>query len=289
MIYKAVIFDAGGVLQTYEVMQPIYEDICKTLDISYEQFREVWNEYSDTLGRGEVDETEFWHELVTRTGTKKELPQESLLLREYKTHFQINQETLIIVNLLKERGYKLAILTNTIKVHSEYNKEAGLYAPFDVQVLSDEIGVKKPDKKGFEICLDAQTLVLDLTIFALHVDKMIDTTVLGWCDMPPVAELIKNPVFYMASLATDYLVAECFTRYIREYRGATAQACPVVLNPVSLRAVPGSQDILKAACANPSFTGIVIDTKGTGETMDSMINLSMNTFPNAQVINGLKG
>ena len=153
-MFKAGIFDAGGVLQTYEVMESIFEDIVQTLKISRAEFDQVWEKYHDYLSIGEWSEDKFWQFLLKETGSRQKLPEESLLLRQYKKKFQINQQVLEIVKKLKARGIKLAILTNTMDPHTDFNTEMGLYDDFEVKIFSNRVGIKKPDPRIYQICLD---------------------------------------------------------------------------------------------------------------------------------------
>jgi epoxide hydrolase-like predicted phosphatase len=141
---EAGIFDVGGVLISNE-MAHVWRDVIETLQLDEPAFRTAWREMGPALGRGQIEEAEFWRRFVEQTGAKGTLPEDSLFVREYGRRWSVHQETLDLVARLKELGLKTAVLSNTITAHVTHNTEKGLYASFDVLVFSNEVGLSKPD------------------------------------------------------------------------------------------------------------------------------------------------
>ncbi len=56
-----------------------------------------------------------------------------------------------MIRIAKDRGYKLALASNSHPMQARVDEEKGMYDMFNVRVLSHEIGVKKPDPKFFDI------------------------------------------------------------------------------------------------------------------------------------------
>lgn len=71
----------------------------------------------------------------------------------YRKEIKINKEVQEIITKLKELGYKLAIVSNTIPKHAKYLKEIGAFNFFDVIVLSYEVNLRKPDKEIYQLAL----------------------------------------------------------------------------------------------------------------------------------------
>lgn len=140
----AGIFDVGGVLISNQ-MAHVWRDVLETLQIDEAMFRTAWREMGIQLGNGQIEEAKFWRRFVKRTGSKGALPDESLFVREYEKRWSVHQEVLDLVGRLKRRGFKTAVLSNTISAHVTHNREKGLYAPFDVLVFSNEVGMSKPE------------------------------------------------------------------------------------------------------------------------------------------------
>ncbi|HEX7456227.1 MAG TPA: HAD family phosphatase, partial [Candidatus Nanoarchaeia archaeon] len=150
---KAVIFDVGGVLHTNE-MKFVHQDIISTLGITKSTFECKYNELIQPFSKGEISEKQFWDLFLKATNTNKSLPDVSLFVREFEKRYQVNHDVINLVKSLKRGGFKLAILSNTIKPHVEVNKKMGIYENFPTRVLSNEVGLTKPDSRIFTLILD---------------------------------------------------------------------------------------------------------------------------------------
>lgn len=150
---KAIISDAGGVIQVWE-NTPVYYDIKHTLGLSDELFQQIYTTLIPLLGTGNIKEDEFWKLFLEKVQTNRPLPKESLFLRQYRKNFHPTNEVLNLFKGLKENGYKMALLSNSIEPHTEYNKQRGLYDVFDVRVISNEVGLMKPDIQIYKLVLN---------------------------------------------------------------------------------------------------------------------------------------
>ena len=150
---EAGLFDAGGVLHS-EDMEYVHKDIIQALGLQEEIYRKAWNEIHPTHGRGELTDREFWEQLRAKAGPFLQEPTDELLIREYTKRFTPNREVLEMVRTLKQQGIKVAIVSNTIHPHIDFNIWVGLYNEFPVRVLSSEVGVRKPDSRIFGIALE---------------------------------------------------------------------------------------------------------------------------------------
>src|SRR5687768_8141770 len=126
-------------------MAHVWQDVLETLQLEEPVFRTAWREMGPSLGSGQIEEADFWQRFLERTGAKGALPEESLFLREYVRRWSVHQEVVDLVTRLKELGLMTAVLSNTITAHVTLNREKGLYAPFDVLVFSNEVGLSKPE------------------------------------------------------------------------------------------------------------------------------------------------
>lgn len=150
---EAAIFDVGQVLHSYDP-KPIHQDIIKTLGITHEDFKKNWNDLTIQLELGVILEEEYWEKFKIQTESTAQLPNESLLLRKYHVGFKVSDEVISIVKSIKNNKIKVAILSNSIEPHYQYNKKAGLYDDFSVQVFSHMVGLRKPDPKVYELVLN---------------------------------------------------------------------------------------------------------------------------------------
>ena len=66
---------------------------------------------------------------------------------------------------MKQKGIKLAALSNVIRSHSQVNDEKGIYRLFDVRILSYKVGLKKPDPRIYQLTLKKLGTKPEETIF----------------------------------------------------------------------------------------------------------------------------
>jgi epoxide hydrolase-like predicted phosphatase len=152
MSIKAIIFDAGGVLHSSE-NEHMHEDIKRTLKISDRQFEKHYPQLVELPVIGKITEDEFWNQFLALTGSTASLPNESLFKREYRKRFKVHADVLDLVKRLKEKGYQLAVLSDTIPSHYQVNQEKGLYNSFPIQTFSFQVGIKKPAAEIYELTL----------------------------------------------------------------------------------------------------------------------------------------
>jgi len=149
---KAIIFDVGGVLKN-DNDQDIRRDVQETLGIAPEHFAKPWEELTDKLGRGLIDEPAFWQQLHTLAEARNKVPKESLLMRQYTKKYQLNEDIVALVHRLQAAGYTTAILSNTNSLHADFNRARGMFEGFDAIILSHEVGLRKPSPEIFTYTL----------------------------------------------------------------------------------------------------------------------------------------
>jgi putative hydrolase of the HAD superfamily len=161
---KAVIFDVGGVLHTDE-MKFVHRDIISILGITKKTFDESYKRLIPLIQEGKISEKQFWNWFLKDTNSKKHLPKKSLFIREFIKRYKVNNDVIKIVKSLKSQGYKLAVLSNTIKSHVEVNEKKGVYDGFSVRILSCEAALRKPDPKMFKLALRKLGAKFEETVF----------------------------------------------------------------------------------------------------------------------------
>ncbi|OGM10491.1 hypothetical protein A2159_03190, partial [Candidatus Woesebacteria bacterium RBG_13_34_9] len=164
-MFKAVIFDIGGVLQIQDVNGPLAKDVSKTFDIPINIFESFRQEYEQKLLKGEWSEERYWQKFIKETNSSRPIPNESILLRQYKKNFSIDKKVLQIIKKIGKEKIKLACLTDTQKPHTEFNKKMGLYESFEVCVFSHDTGMCKPNPKIYQLCLKKLGTLPEETIY----------------------------------------------------------------------------------------------------------------------------
>lgn len=148
---KAAIFDWGGVI----ALNPgggWLNILADKLGISLEELLTHWRAagYSD-LSKGMINVEEFWSRFEKSYG--RDLPQDKDEIWSQGSALTPIPEMLTFVEELKQRGLKVAILSNTVPPMSKLTRASNLYELFDPVVLSDEIGMVKPDNEIYEYTL----------------------------------------------------------------------------------------------------------------------------------------
>lgn len=185
---KAAIFDVGGVLHTHSNAR-IIDDISFYFALPRSAVEAQWAKLTPLLGRGDITEPEFWKRFQAGAGVNKPLPAESLFLRGLRDTYQLNQEMIYYINELKQRGLKLAILSNTITVHADFLRHQGVYAKFEVAVLSHEVGLHKPDPRIFTQTLEklgtaaSETVMIDDSAANIEAAKALGLQGIVYTDM----------------------------------------------------------------------------------------------------------
>lgn len=167
---KAVIFDMGGVLVGREY-QVIYKKIAKELKISEEKVKEISESLLKEWNIGKIDEEAFWEEFENRISKRVDHKfTKGLWFRSYRDYTKDINGSWEILTELKNRGIRLALISNTIPPHVQAHIEVGKIdrlkkLGFKIFVWSCEIGVLKPNPRIYEITLKKLNLPAEACVF----------------------------------------------------------------------------------------------------------------------------
>lgn len=143
---KVIIFDLGGVIlkHRFDLIGYILSQI---FSIPQEEGNKFWNEYRVRLLTGDLSSEQFLNQLRYETKTKYTLDELSKMWRDlYIASAEIDQEVLNFVVQLRKK-YKVYLLTDTIDIHDEYNKNRKIYEKFDQVFKSHEEKISKAEGK----------------------------------------------------------------------------------------------------------------------------------------------
>ncbi len=171
--YKAVLFDLDDTLLDRDdaveklffiMLEKCYEDIGDSLK------REMLQEFKDYDKRsyGQKDKTKVLEALFDSFPPKYRIPNNDILAfwnQHFPYCFSVNQDRLNILNRLKSQ-VKVAIITNgTIHRQKAKIRSTNLHHYFDTIIISDEVGISKPDKRIFELALNKINVQPEDTLF----------------------------------------------------------------------------------------------------------------------------
>ena len=150
---KAIIFDYGGVV-TPKTKSLILKDISESCKLPISVVKKTIKELIVDFQTGKIDSEFFWLEFKKRTNTTLPPEYKSLWIRKYKEEFRRDPDILKIIKRLKEKGYLVPLLSNTIEPHAKFNRQNNNLDLFDPVILSNEVGLRKPDKRIYLLVLE---------------------------------------------------------------------------------------------------------------------------------------
>lgn len=147
---KAVIFDHGGVLVD-NAAPGMMAHYAQELNVSPENFAEVFSKYTLDWQKGQLSEDEFWDKMTTDLKVSKPTV-ESLWLYGFLKNYKEKDAIFALIKNLKQHDYKIALLSNTeIPIMNHIKKQS--LPHFDLFVYSCEIGMRKPDREIYDYTL----------------------------------------------------------------------------------------------------------------------------------------
>jgi epoxide hydrolase-like predicted phosphatase len=160
--YMTIFFDWGGVVAD-DGGDEFLSDLVKKLGASESQVKEIFNIYWPSLIRGKIAFAEFWDILRN----KYDLKIDSDLTTEFERWqgINVNRDVLRVVDELRSKGYKTAVLSNIIEPCYDLLIQSGLYDHFDEVIASCKVGYSKPEKEIYELALRELNTTAEQAVF----------------------------------------------------------------------------------------------------------------------------
>ena len=161
---KAVIFDVGGVLVPFQ-LESALQELAAKLSVTVEELHEVTEKWRDAWVTGKMPTEEFWHNVMSDKRVTTSATIDELTFAGLGKDWDPVQPMMDFALQLKASGYRIAILSDTVGPHAEFITAKGVYAPFEVVVLSHEVGLRKPDPAIYQLTLERLGLPAEQTVF----------------------------------------------------------------------------------------------------------------------------
>lgn len=156
MTLKCLIFDFGNVIAFFD-----HRKACRQLSkLSKGKFSEsdIYDDLFSPSGlenqydRGAISTDEFINEIKRRYKIPVEKTDVELAWCDI---FSLNKVMIELIKRLKDKGYRLILASNTNELHYKWfkNKFANELILFDDEVISFQIGFRKPEKEFFTYCV----------------------------------------------------------------------------------------------------------------------------------------
>lgn len=159
----AIGFDWGGVLYS-EPGGPLYLKLVDLLDVSPDDYNAAYFRYNKQANSGQITWRELW-ESVLRDLDRLDFFEQVLALSIESMDKVLDVQMLALVDKLRTNGYKVGLLTNnTIEKATELRAE-GLETHFDAFIVSEEVGLAKPDPAIYLQFVDKLGVNIDGLLF----------------------------------------------------------------------------------------------------------------------------
>jgi putative hydrolase of the HAD superfamily len=113
--------------------------------------------------KGQITEYDLWEGLCAALGVAK--PYDPLLWEHvFGQVYTPKEEMFALASRLKNRGYKVGLLSNTESPTVRFFHRQG-YTMFDATVFSCEVGTAKPERRIYEIALERLEVKPSETVF----------------------------------------------------------------------------------------------------------------------------
>lgn len=153
----AVFFDFDDTLQSRAGAFRLYcSDFLSRYfpEVTGDEKEKKMDEMEEHVDGGYKSREEYWPEMIELWGWKNP-PELEVLVKDFNENFGkrvvMREGSVEMLKELKKRGYKLGMITNGNSLLQNTKLDtAGIRDLFDMSVVSDDIGIWKPDKRIFE-------------------------------------------------------------------------------------------------------------------------------------------
>lgn len=156
---KAVVFDVFETLITL-FNSELYKgkEIACEMGIPEKVFREIWDPSEDYRTVGLRTFEDVITEILNTHGIYSQELYDTIVSKRYRCTagaFEHKSPDIIpMLKALKEKGIKTGIITNCYFEERDAILKSDLYPYFDTICMSCEEGIKKPDRKIYELCIE---------------------------------------------------------------------------------------------------------------------------------------
>lgn len=152
-MYKAVIFDSGGVLHDISD-ELVLKEFRGEFKINNEQFYELIGELFNQFETGLFTEDDFIGQVYQRFNKEISKNSYNLLRGNYEKNYHLYPDIQDLVKSLNQKDIKTAVISNTNEVHTQISRSKKAYQYFDLQVMSWEIKIRKPNPRIYTLTLE---------------------------------------------------------------------------------------------------------------------------------------
>ena len=115
---------------------------------------------------------DFWKLVINDLGKQSKF-EELLSFIKNQPEQELNQDMLGLISKLKEKGYKVGLLSNNTLEAAKKMRNSELLNYFDCILVSAEIGCAKPSKEAFQLFAKSLNVKLNELVFVDDTEKSL--------------------------------------------------------------------------------------------------------------------
>lgn len=159
---ESIIFDWGGVL--IDDPGPALMQYCAdALGVAKEDYIKAHRKFAADFQKSRITEDTFWACIRSELNVPKPNTA-SLWAQAFKTVYSPKKDMFALASCLQKNGYKIALLSNAEIPAIQYFYQQR-YDMFDVLIFSCVEGIKKPERRIYELALEKLGAKPNQTVF----------------------------------------------------------------------------------------------------------------------------
>ena len=170
---KTLLFDLGRVLVDYD-HQKTLEGLAAVSNMNADELRQLTDgEFGDQLGRGEIGAQDLHRFFMDKAGTTNDF---DAYVAGYAAGIQRNEKALAYAASLIERpNVQVGVISNTNEAHAIWlHENLPELTQFAHVILSNEVGLIKPDLCIYQLALDTLEISANCALFVDDLAENID-------------------------------------------------------------------------------------------------------------------
>jgi epoxide hydrolase-like predicted phosphatase len=150
---KAVIFDYGGVILKMSSSWRYANFLSRFYNLPKSIIKKKASPSLALLQKGIISENEFWERISSALRRPVPKNKGDAWRKCLQNDFHIYPEMTRFVKKIRSKGFKTAVLSNTIESHLGVIRNPLAHKDFDVEIFSCRVGARKPELKIYKILL----------------------------------------------------------------------------------------------------------------------------------------
>jgi epoxide hydrolase-like predicted phosphatase len=147
---KALAFDYGGVIKINDT--DLISDICKYLNIDKEDWHKEYFKINHLANTQNVSFEDIFTMVTSKFNESNEAKNHILdLMKSNEGKYHLNDELIDTIKDVKNKGYKIVLLSNNSIELRQKLKDDRIIDLFDEIIISAEVGCQKPQPEIFDI------------------------------------------------------------------------------------------------------------------------------------------